>query len=123
METKVKGIEITDWGLIIVMNDKAIIDNSTAIPTMKYILDKCKEFNKDKVIVEEQTIERQISVMTILSLTELIKLECPRLKLAFVASHLVDHPDSKTMDTFAFNRGAKIQYFHDMDSAKEWIIK
>ena len=35
METTIQDIEITDWGLIIVMIDNTIIDNNTAIPPMK----------------------------------------------------------------------------------------
>jgi hypothetical protein len=105
------------------MNDNTIIDNNTAIPPMKYILDKCREFKKTKIIIEEKTITRTISAIIMLEIVELIQKECSRLKLAFVAPHLVEHPDSRVMDTFAFNRGISIQYFPDMDSAKEWIIK
>ena len=35
MKTTIQDIEITDWGLIIAMNDNTIIDNNTAIPPLK----------------------------------------------------------------------------------------
>ena len=82
------------------MKDNAIIDDNTAISTIKYILNKCKELNKYKVIVEEQTIIRKISVLTMLEVTELIHEECPILKLAVVAKHLVNHPNSRAIISY-----------------------
>ena len=123
MTKQVKQITKTDWGLEVVINDNAILDDTTILPTTMFILDKCKEFKKDKVLVDERTITRKVSTFKLLEVAELIRKECGGLRMAFIAPQLVNHADSRTFDTFAFNRGVSIQYFVDRDTALDWLLK
>jgi len=119
----IKQITKTDWGVEVVMNDNAILDDTTILPTTMFILDKCKEFKKDKVLVDERTITRKVSTFKLLDVAELIRKECGGLKMAFIAPHLVNHADSRAFDNFAFNRGVSIRYFADRDTALDWLLK
>jgi hypothetical protein len=130
MTKHIKQIIETDWGLVVVMNDNAILDDSNILQIITFILDKCKEFRKDaeafklyKVLVDESTITRNISITKVFEVTELIKKECIGLKMAFIAPHLVNHPDSGTIDTLSSNRGISVRYFVDRDTALDWLLK
>jgi hypothetical protein len=116
-------INITEWGLNVVLKDNVIIDDKNIFPTITLILDKCKEYKKNKVFIDALTVNRHVSVLKLLEVAELISKECSRLKIAFVAPHLVDNSDSKAMETFSFNRGVYIQYFRDKDTAMEWLLE
>ncbi len=130
MTKHIKQIKETDWGMEVVMHDNAMLDDSTILEIITFILDKCKEFRKDaevfnlyKVLVDESSITRNISILKVYEVTELIKKECVGLKMAFIAPHLVRHPDSGTIDTFSFNRGISVQYFVDRKTALDWLLK
>jgi len=130
MTKHIKQIIETDWGLVVVMNDNAILDDSNILQIITFILDKCKEFRKDaeafklyKVLVDESTITRNISITKVFEVTELIKKECIGLKMAFIAPHLVNHPDSGTIDTLSSNRGISVRYFVDRGTALDWLLK
>jgi len=58
-----------------------------------------------------------------MDVAELIQSLCTRVKIAFVAPNIADNQNSKTMETFSFNRGVFVQYFHDKDTALDWLLK
>jgi hypothetical protein len=123
MTEKLGLLTETDWGLNVVLKENAVIDDNNIFPVINLILDKCKEFRKNKVCIVATTVKRRVSIFKLLDVAELIKKECPRMRIAFIAPHLVDNESSKAMETFSFNRGVYIQYFRDKDTAMEWLLK
>jgi hypothetical protein len=60
--------------------------------------------------------------MKFLEIAEMIQQQTLRIRIAFLAPHLADNENTKAMETFSFNRGISVKYFHDHDQALEWLL-
>jgi len=123
MEQLVQSLRETDWGMDIVLKEGTILNDNNIIPTIQLIIDKCKEINKNKVLIDANFTYRKISVLKILVIAETLQRHGREIKLAFIAPHLIDHEDTRTMEIFSHNRGVFLQYFHNRDEALQWILK
>jgi hypothetical protein len=47
----------------------------------------------------------------------------PGIKIALIASHLVNNENSNFVETAGYNRSIFIQYFHNKDTAMEWLLE
>lgn len=109
------------WGFCFAVKKHIIIDDTNAIEVMKFVLDKCLEIHKKKVIIDESIAEIKISTMKSLEKAELMQKVCSGMKIAFIAPTLMDSMFLSAFETFTFNRGVFAQYFPDLESASEWI--
>jgi hypothetical protein len=113
----------TEWGLDVTIENNAEIDNSNFIDIVKIVLNKCKEINKKKILVDFASFEQKVSPMKIYEAVKVSQeIVGPGLKLAFVAPHLIKNKDLKFVENVGFNRAVFIQYFYDKATAIEWLI-
>jgi hypothetical protein len=42
----------TEWGLHVVLKEDVVIDNSNILPKMKYLIDRCKEAGKYRILID-----------------------------------------------------------------------
>jgi hypothetical protein len=119
----IEKIEETEWGLSVVLKEGITIDDNNVLLTIEYILQELIKNKKNKVIIDATGINRQVSVLRLMDVAELIQRLCKRVKIAFVAPNLADNQNSKAMETFSFNRGVYVQYFHDKLSALDWLLQ
>jgi len=122
MINTIQEISGTDYGLSVVLKEGITIDDNNVLPTMEYIIEELLKSKKTKVIVDATMIIRQVSVMRLMDVAELMQKLCTRLKIAFVTPGMADNQNSKAMETFSFNRGVYIQYFHNKDTALDWLL-
>lgn len=123
MEREVESIKETEWGLEIVLKDGVIIENDSIIPAIRFIMKECKRNNWNKVVVDASKAIRHVSIFKLFEVAETIQKEIIRLKIAFIPPKLADAEQSNAMETFSYNRGVQLRYFHDMDTALEWLLK
>jgi hypothetical protein len=121
MEQLIESIIETEWGLDIKFKSDCIIDNNNALEIVKYICERCNKIKMKKVVINAPGLTRHVSVMKLMDMAELYQKLCPGIKIAFVATHLVNNEDSRTLETFSLNRGVFIKYFGDRDTGLEWL--
>lgn len=122
MEDHIEKIEETEWGLEITFKTGAVIDNRNVMNGTREISDRCNASGKKKVVIHAPGLVRHISVLKLMDIAEFYESECPGIRIAFIASHLVNNEDSRSLETFAFNRGVYIKFFHDKESGLEWLM-
>lgn len=122
MINTIQEISGTEYGLSVVLKEGIIIDDNNVLPTMEYIIEELIKSKKTKIMVDATMINRQVSIMRLMDVAELVQKLCTRLKIAFVAPGLADNQTSKAMETFSFNRGVYIRYFHTKDIALDWLL-
>ena len=114
----------TEWGLDVTIEKNAEINNSNFIDMVKIVLNKCKEINKKKILVDLSTFKQKVSSIKIYEAVKVSQeIVGPGLKLAFVAPNLIKNKDLKFVENVGFNRAVFIQYFYDKATAIEWLLK
>jgi hypothetical protein len=113
----------TDWGLLFVLNEGFIMDNSNFDTAIQVLLDSCKKYNKTKVLVDASKAIRRTSVLKMLETSEHLPTSSLDFKMAIIPPVGINDEHSKAMETFSFNRGVLLQYFADKESAMDWLIK
>ena len=114
-------ITLTEWGLHVVLREGVVIDDNNILPKIQRVIEKCKEINKNRILIDASKALRKVSVMKFIEVDELLAKINAHFKIAFIAPLLVDDEKSKFHETFGFNRGVFIRYFSDEDAAVKWL--
>ena len=124
MEEQEQLMTDTAWGLNVVMKEGVNINDSNLLSTIKLIIDRCKEIGKRTILIDATNVFGKVSFMQLFAGVELIqKLNGTGFKIALIAPHFLDHEDSRFVEAAGFNRRISIQFFHDKDTAVEWLLK
>jgi hypothetical protein len=114
----------TAWGLNVEMKKGSNIYDSNLLSTIELIIDRCNQIGKRTILIDATNAFGKISFMKLFEGVQLIqKLNSTDFKIALIAPHFLDHADSKFVEAAGFNRGISIQFFHDKDTAVEWLLK
>ena len=114
----------TEWIMYVVINEGVIIDDSNYIPRVEYIIKKCKESKKNRILVDTSAADRKVSVLKLYEGIKMLpKMDIGGFKIALVTPKFVHHEDSRFVENVAFNNGLFIKYFPDKDTALEWLLK
>jgi hypothetical protein len=113
----------TDWGLLIELKEGFIFDMNNFDVTIKALVDSCVEYKKTKILIDATKANPGASVLKMLDVANQFSKSEVRFKMAIIPPKSVNDENSRTMETFSFNRGVFLQYFLDKDAALEWLLK
>jgi hypothetical protein len=119
----IQQIKETEWGLCVELKEGVTIDDNNVMPTIDFIIKELKKIEKKNVFMDASRVDRKVTTLKFLYVSELIQREKRNLRFAFFAPQLANKEESKVMETFSFNRGVFLQYFEDKDTAMNWLLK
>jgi len=115
----------TEWIMYVVIDKGVILDDSNFLQKIEFVINKCKEKNKTRLLVDTSAAIRKVSVMKLFDGTKLLqKLGVVGFKIAIISPQLAEHEDSKFVENVAnFSIHIPLQYFKNKDKALEWLLK
>jgi hypothetical protein len=120
MEDRTGLLTETEWGLLIELKEGFTFDDKNFETAAKVLVESCKIFNKKKVLIDATKSIPGASVMKMLDIANLFSKSDLRIKMAIIPPAVYDE-NTRTMETFSFNRGVYIHYFQNKDTALAWL--
>ena len=117
-------IQEEDWGLFVVNKAPLILDSSSALDGFQRILDTCSATGKNRVLMDARTTVVTPTNLTLYELGQRLTqsgIQC--LRIALARPSFTDTGAKQFTENVFFNRGAALQHFDDMESAKTWLLQ
>ena len=112
-----------EWGLEITVDSDFKLDDTNFVRILSYVLRKCKELGKQRLLLDLSAIERKVSpekLLQTIPLTE--KIMGMGMKIAVIKPDYVDDQTSINLESFSYQKRIYIEYFSDKLMGLEWLI-
>jgi len=115
---------VNEWGIEIVVKDAVQIDDTNFLHVVTSTLLKCKELNKNRLLIDLTNFTRKTIAAKLFEAVNISEqIIGMGIKIAFLASHLVNDDASIRVETSGYQKGIFIQYFPNRQMAIDWLLK